>query len=103
MNGNDGARAGSNRGLDAEGINVAGGHVRFDRHQGRSYIADSEPSRDVGVRGHDDLVTLANPPSAQHQMQRFQPVADPDTVADAAVLRKLLLESPDFLVEDVPS
>ena len=83
-----------------DGVDVEGTRVRFHRDHTGAGARDREPSGDIGIRGHDDLVALADTEGLQGQVHGIEPIRHTDAVSGAAEAGVRLLESSDFLAED---
>src|SRR6266498_2006308 len=84
-------------------VEVMSLRVWFHETYLRSHQTHRERSREVGVRGDYDLRPFSNVISLQTQHQSFQAVGHTDTVFDADVGGKLILEKLDLLSQDVPT
>ena len=72
--------SGCDRRLDSRGIDVEGADVRLYKDRLCADIHDCKRCRDIGVGGHDDLVSRANAKRLQGKHQCIEAVADADTI-----------------------
>ena len=92
MNREHGLGARRDRVIDPREVEVEGRWVDVDEHRRRTGEPDDARGRREGVRGNDDLISLADPERQHGQVERGSAVRDRDGVLDSARVRDELLE-----------
>ena len=92
MNGEHRLRARRHRVVDRAEVEVEGRGIDVDEHGCRAGEPDDARRRREGVRGDDDLVSLADPERQHGEVERGSAVRDRDGVLDPARVRDELLE-----------
>lgn len=83
VNGQNSFRARRDECREAGGIKIVGARIGLAGNRRGADVGDGEPSGDVAVGGDDDLVTRADAPGDEHQLQGFKAVGDADAVGGA--------------------
>ena len=97
--------AGAGRDGRSQRIRIQTGVVGSGLHRNRRgpCVAHGQPGGNVGVAGHDHLITRTNAPAPQRQLQGIQPIAHRDAVLHAAVGCKGRLEGCRFFAQQHPT
>ena len=98
---NDGFGTGRNGRFGPGRVQVEGLPPRFHQHRHRARIGNRQRRGNVGVRGHNDLIALADSIGFQDQKQCIQPVAAAHAVVCPAIRRKGFFKGAVFRACDV--
>ena len=82
--------------LNRRRVHVPGGGVGIHENRLRAAVADGQRRSDHGEIRDDDFISRADAQCAQGQMEGNSPVADGNTVTDAAIFGKRPLKGGDI-------
>ena len=91
------------RGLDPRRVEIVRRRIGLDRHRRRAGHANRQLCRDIAVARNDHFIARANVRRLQREVERVEPVSDPDAMRCAAIGRPSGLERFDFRPANIPA